>query len=428
MTDAPTTAPPARRGPKTLEGKARSSGNALRHGLRARGFGVLPSEDPAAFARHAAAVAAVYAPRDEVELRLVESIAVAMWKELRADRIEADVLAGIERAAPAGARGLDLAGDGEGRTALAAAIRYQAAGQNAVRRGVDLLLKHRQARRAGLLDEAPSGAPASSAEPVPVAEDRTNEFLPPATTPPSARRRRRPAKAADAPPEGEPEAPPPPVEADPAREAKRLELLATLKPWAQAQLARTELALVEHFAAATHPDPTVYETWFAAQPKPAPEPLDLAPEDVAAIRAVTRHNPPWLRGAYLGYHRPPVPKAAFGLDPGGAPATRAEAPREPTPVAAAPPPPPEPPVPALRRRLARLLDRAAPRLPEELDLAEAVCALKWPKWPEYRGPIDPGDLHDALRGFAIDTDTLHWLGGRELAQACHAAAAAAGGA
>ena len=51
---------------------------------------------------------------------------------------------------------------------------------------------------------------------------------------------------------------------------------------------------------------------------------------------------------------------------------------------------PTPAIPALRARVARLLDRAAPRLPEELDLAEAICAIKWPKWPDYRGPIDLG--------------------------------------
>ena len=49
--------------------------------------------------------------------------------------------------------------------------------------------------------------------------------------------------------------------------------------------------------------------------------MPLDPEDRAAIRHVTRHNPPWLKGAYLGYHRPPVPKAAFAAD---GPARRAE--------------------------------------------------------------------------------------------------------
>ena len=54
---APATAaspPRKKRGPKTPEGKARSAMNALKHGLRAREFGLLPEEDPAEWAEHLA--------------------------------------------------------------------------------------------------------------------------------------------------------------------------------------------------------------------------------------------------------------------------------------------------------------------------------------------------------------------------------------
>jgi hypothetical protein len=232
------------------------------------------------------------------------------------------------------------------------------------------------------------------------------------------------ATAHAAPPEpandDEPAAPPP-VEADPAREARRLDLLARVKRPLRPGLARTPLALLEQLTAAADPDPTAYEAWFAAQPKPAPEPVPRSPEDLAAIRRVTRHNPPWLRGEYLGYHRPPVPKEAFGDDERCTPATGA------VPVeASAPPAPAKPSAPAddtlesLRARVLRLLDPALPRLPEELDLAEAICAQEWPKWPAYRGPVDPNLLRRALRGVAIDPDTLHRLGSPELAEACRA--------
>ena len=78
----------------------------------------------------------------------------------------------------------------------------------------------------------------------------------------------------------------------------------------------------------------------------------------------------------------------------------------------------------LRSRIARLLDRTA-RLPEELDLAEAICAVRWPNWPAYRGPVDLFRLRRALQGTAIDARTLHWLGGKEIGPECGAAGRAA---
>ena len=44
------------RGPKTPEGKARASQNALKHGLRAQKYVVLPDEDAAEFAALEAAL------------------------------------------------------------------------------------------------------------------------------------------------------------------------------------------------------------------------------------------------------------------------------------------------------------------------------------------------------------------------------------
>ncbi|MCS6781056.1 MAG: hypothetical protein NZ555_15295, partial [Geminicoccaceae bacterium] len=74
--------PPLRRGPRTPEGKARSALNALRHGLRARRFCLLPHEDPAEFEALARAARTVYRPRDPIERELVEAIAVALWREI----------------------------------------------------------------------------------------------------------------------------------------------------------------------------------------------------------------------------------------------------------------------------------------------------------------------------------------------------------
>jgi hypothetical protein len=237
------------------------------------------------------------------------------------------------------------------------------------------------------------------------------------------------ATAHAAPPEpandDEPAAPPP-VEADPAREARRLDLLARVKRPLRPGLARTPLALLEQLTAAADPDPSAYEAWFAAQPKPAFPNLPVAPEDLAAIRRVTRHNPPWLQGEYLGFYRPPVPRDAFGQDEAGRLATRAanDAGTAPAGVPAGGAAPREDPLPALRARVARLLDRKAPRRADELDLAEAVCALKWPNWPGYAGPVDLDLLRRALGGTDVDDATLHWLGSHDLARACREAPAA----
>ena len=221
-------------------------------------------------------------------------------------------------------------------------------------------------------------------------------------------------------PDETPASEPAPAPASPDEAARRQELLAAVNPVLRPMLESTRLELLEHYVAATHPDPTVYEAWFAAQPKPAFAPAALAEEDAAAIRHVTRHNPPWLKGEYLGYYRPPVPTEAFQADAAGRPATSTPLEPETVPAPAAPAPAPAL---DLRTRTLRLLDRAAVRRPEELDLAEAICALRWPKWPTYRGPIDLDALRRALKTVAIDPDTLHWLGSDELAQACRKAAA-----
>src|SRR4051795_7246560 len=97
---AATLATPKKRGPNTPEGKARSSMNAQRHGLRARTFGILPGEEQAEWAEHLAELQAGYGPTDDTERKLVEAIAAAMWNEIRAARTLAEVLAAIRPLAP----------------------------------------------------------------------------------------------------------------------------------------------------------------------------------------------------------------------------------------------------------------------------------------------------------------------------------------
>jgi len=188
----------------------------------------------------------------------------------------------------------------------------------------------------------------------------------------------------------------PAVEADPEREAERRRALMRVEPAAvRRTIGHAPLRGIEQYLVAG--DPVAYEEWFARQPKPPRRVMEfLGEEDAAAVRWVTRNNPPWIRGRYLGYYRPPVPARLFAPGAAGEDEDQAPPPRPaflPAPPAeagaGAAAPAPARPVAELRARLARLLDRGRPRLAEELDLAEAVCALKWPNRPAYKGPVDP---------------------------------------
>ena len=74
-------------GPRTEEGKARVSLNALKHGLLARDA-VLPSEDPAEFDRQLRELENDLRPENSLEFELVRQIADAQWRMRRLVRIE----------------------------------------------------------------------------------------------------------------------------------------------------------------------------------------------------------------------------------------------------------------------------------------------------------------------------------------------------
>ena len=76
------------RGPVTPEGKARSSRNALKHGLAALHHFVLEDEAPSELEELTARLLAECAPESEIEARLVKRMAIAFWKSERAERIE----------------------------------------------------------------------------------------------------------------------------------------------------------------------------------------------------------------------------------------------------------------------------------------------------------------------------------------------------
>jgi hypothetical protein len=71
------------RGPKTPEGKARSSQNAFKHGAYAQPVLLLANEDPAIFDSFRKGYVAKFQPADSVEASLVEEMVFAHWRMRR---------------------------------------------------------------------------------------------------------------------------------------------------------------------------------------------------------------------------------------------------------------------------------------------------------------------------------------------------------
>src|SRR3954447_13219958 len=174
------------RGPFTDVGKARSRSNALKHGLRSAEFGLLPEENADVWEAHLAAVRATYLPQDPVEVHLVEGIAVAQWRELRADRIEADVMCDIRPAFAGRSHGTNFVARDDARAGTGTALRYRTQAQLEVQRAINLLRRHRQDRAAGLIPPLPGDE--DGPEPEPTRHFCTNKPGPPAPSEPQRAR------------------------------------------------------------------------------------------------------------------------------------------------------------------------------------------------------------------------------------------------
>jgi hypothetical protein len=168
---------PRKRGPSTPEGKARSRRNALKHGLRAKLLPLplpLAGDDAAHFRELTAGLRRTYRPEDDAEAGLVDAIAVAMWQEIAADRLEAEALAAMAGGEGKPFHGGLLLESPANRATLHTALRYQASASCAVGRVMRLFFQHRRAKRDGLL-LAPDDAAAD--------EICTNELPPPKAAP-----------------------------------------------------------------------------------------------------------------------------------------------------------------------------------------------------------------------------------------------------
>jgi hypothetical protein len=78
-------------GPKTAEGKKKSSLNALRHGLTGQ-IVVMPTEDLQAYQRHLESFADEYNPSGPTEAHLVQALADTSWRLNRVAALETNLL------------------------------------------------------------------------------------------------------------------------------------------------------------------------------------------------------------------------------------------------------------------------------------------------------------------------------------------------
>jgi hypothetical protein len=79
-------------GPKTGEGKSKTSHNALKTGLTGRAV-VLPSDDVAAYEQHVSSAFTQWKPETDREKALVQSIADTDWRLLRIPTLESGIYA-----------------------------------------------------------------------------------------------------------------------------------------------------------------------------------------------------------------------------------------------------------------------------------------------------------------------------------------------
>ena len=140
------------RGPKTAEGKARSARNALKHGMRALKYVVLPDEDAVEFQALEAALLDELAPEGALQVVLARRVAVAAWRLARADRMEVELFE--ERRWEDAGVGMALIRDGNGTRSFETLLRYRGAAMAEFWRALKTL-KALQAEQADVLEQPP---------------------------------------------------------------------------------------------------------------------------------------------------------------------------------------------------------------------------------------------------------------------------------
>jgi hypothetical protein len=154
------------RGPRTAEGKARASRNALKHGMCAKKFLLLPYDSRAEFAALESALLEELRPQGPLETLLARRLIAAAWRLARADRLEFEMLIGGDpHMSPGGA----LTRDGGAERAFATLVRYRNGAQAEFFRTLKALQARAPAAEAhaapGGVDEAQTPALRPAARP-----------------------------------------------------------------------------------------------------------------------------------------------------------------------------------------------------------------------------------------------------------------------
>lgn len=166
--------------PATAAGKARAAQNAVRHGLSGRTFFLLPDEDAAEFAEHEATWLAVWAPRDLHECQAALAAIRAMWREIRADRLEVAVLSDLFGADAIADETERQAAKVRAFKALATLLRYRGRIEREHRQAMAALESLRSRRLAASTALRRSEPEPATAKPATVAAVRPDEPEPPA--------------------------------------------------------------------------------------------------------------------------------------------------------------------------------------------------------------------------------------------------------
>jgi hypothetical protein len=149
------------KGPKTPEGKARASQNALRHGLRAQKHMLLPGDSAAEYQRLEAALLEELAPEGALQTVLARRVVAAAWRLERAERIETEVFAWNQLGGSGRSLGLALIRDCNGARAFDTLLRYRGGTLAELWRALRTLKALQAEARAcaAAADQAPARAP-----------------------------------------------------------------------------------------------------------------------------------------------------------------------------------------------------------------------------------------------------------------------------